>query len=550
MRRLARPNGLSRGLTQPGQQQQQQQRRWESDQQMAQRRHNGNRKALSNYPHGVMLRQGSKPLKRWYPDFELPDVVLDLDAEGSPHVRAFNPSKDGPIQESKWGYDPDLVEVEKEANLMKLAMKRDLNKLRSATEVPFSGLRLSDVDIMAVALMDQPTNLDFNTNSPAQRHDTGTRRATKLQSDLDRNGIPRRVAKDATKIIPFMLNRRQLALEALMDPSKRGPHAVNDEQDLNFGIASCRDLASLKRLCSRIDRPDSGIDLSADATDHVHARLLEFLQSGDEGTSPADILRFINNMTINRLSANKALNRSMTLFGLQLAADLGLLSCILQYLQICLSTGFLTSQDESVTLTRSLVAKALLASLERGECAARGSRQQIFTLVTGKGTDKSKSVPALLGLFTKDHDPESEIFKLKAGLLGELGALRLLIHQWRQRAQKDQQLGNDDIEEVSVQAFSRCSQVLSGAIGEKTSVSVNLTKITGDIEEDARLDLQNINAVDAIYASRGGNISEDSLAALKEAFSVDSIKDAFKEPDMRAVMRRLHELIKKATEEG
>lgn len=548
MRRLARPTGLSRGFTQP-QQQVQQQRRWESDQQIAHRHYTKKRKALSNYPQGAILHQGSKPLKRWYPDFELPDVVLDLDAEGSPHVRAFDQSRDGPIQESKWGYDPDLVEVEKEANLMKLAMKRDLNKLKSATEVPFSGLRLSDVDIMAVALMDQPTNLASDSNSPAQRHDTGTRRATKLQSDLDRNGIPRRVAKDATKIIPFMLHRRQLALEALKDPSKRGPYAANDEEDLNFGIASCRDFASLKRLCSRIDRPDSGINFSADATDHVHARLLEFLQSGDEGTSPADILRFINNMTINRLSSNKELNRSMTLFGLQLASDLGLLSCILQYLQICLSTGYLTSQGEGVTLTRSLVAKALLASLERGEGTARGTRQQIFTLLTGRGTDKSKPVPALLDLVTTDHNPEPEIFKLSAGLLGELGALRLLAHQWRQHTQHGQQ-GNDDVEEVLVQAFSRCSQVLSGAIREKTSVRLDLIKITGDIERDARLDLQTINAVDAIYASRGANISEDSLAGLKEAFSMDSIKDAFKQPDLRAVMGRLHDLIEKATEEG
>lgn len=512
---------------------------------MAQIRFNRRRKPLSPYPQGVLLHEGSKPLKRWYPDFELPDVVLDLDAEGSPHVRAFTVHKDAPLQESKWCYDPTIDEVDKEANLIKRAMLRELGKLKSATEVPFSGLRLSDVDIMAVALMDQPTNLDPDSNAPAQRHHTGTRRATKLQNDLDRNGIPRRLAKDATKTIPFMLNRRQLALEALTDRSK---HARTRETDLHYSIAKCRDIASLKRLCSRLDRPDSGINFSADATDHVHARLLDFVQSGEGESSPADILRFINNMTINRLSANKELNRSMTLFGLQLASDLGLLSSILQYLQICLSVGYLTSQGNGVTLTRSLVAKALLAALQRGEGTARGTRQQIFILLTGKGgTDDLEPVPSLLGLVTQDGNPEPEMFKLGARLLGELGALRLLAHQWRQRAQHDQK-GNDDSEEVLVQAFVRCARVSRGARGVK--ISVDFTNITGNIEEDARLDLQTINAVDAINALKGSNISEESLVGFEEAFSVDSIKDAFNQPDLRAVMDRLHKLIEKATEKS
>lgn len=542
MRRLARPTGLSRGITQPQQQQQQkQQRRWESEQQTAQLRFNQKRKALSPYPQGMLLYEGSEPLKRWYPDFKLPDVVLDLDAEGSPHVRPFSVYKDAALQESKWCYDPTIDEVDKEATLIEQDMLRESGKLKAATKVPFSALRLSDVDIMAVALMDQPTNLDSDSDAPAQRHHTGTRRATKLQNDIDGNGIPRRLAKDAITTLPFMLNRRQLALEALTGKSR------TREKDLHRGIARCWDLTNLKRLCSRLDRPGSGVNFSVDATDHVHARLLDFVQSGKEETSPADILRFINNMTINRLSANKELNRSMTLFGLQLASDLGLLSCILQYLQICLSMGYLTSQDKGVTLTRALVAKALLAALQRGEGTTRGTRQQIFTVLTGRGTEDSEPVPSLLGLVPQDRDSDPEIFKLSARLLGELGALRLLVHQWRQRAQYGQK-GSDDVKEIIIQAFLRCAQVLSGAKGGK--ISVDFTSMTGDIEEDARLDMQTINAVDAVNAQRGPNVSEDSLVGFEEAFSVDDIKDAFNQPDLRAVMDRLHALIEKATEKS
>ncbi|KAJ4418839.1 hypothetical protein N0V82_005285 [Gnomoniopsis sp. IMI 355080] len=547
MRRLARPTGLSRGLTQPPQ---------HSQRQEEQRRHIRTRKPLSKHPKGLLIRQGSKPLKNRFPAFELPDLVLDLDAEGSRHVRPYDAFRDAPLQESQWGYDPVVDEVREDANLMYHPMRRDLRKLNSATLAPFSGERLSDLDIMAVALMDQSSNLDSNDERPAQRLDTKIRPASKLQDDLDQNGIPRAIGRDAIKIIPFMLHRKQLALEALKDPSKRDPSSANDERGLDIGIANCKDLTQLKRLCSRIARPESGIEFSAASIDHVHARLLKFLRSREEGSTSADILKFVNNLTINRLSANKELNRSMTLFGLQLASELGLLSCILQYLHICLFTGFITSRDDNIALTRSHVGSALLVALQRGECTARGSRQQIFTLITGRGPDDVAPTPCLFGLVAQDHALRPEIFELSVRLLGELGALRLLVHHWRKRVQNmgasgqsmesGRQQGHEthQADEVFVEAFQRCAQVLGSVKAD--DVSVDLTTVTGDVEKAARLDLQNINAVDFIHARRGSEIPKPSLDSMGKSFSVEDVKDAFNKSDLRTSMGHFQKLIEKA----
>lgn len=502
------------------------------------------------------LHQGSKPLKRRFPVFELPDIVLDLDAEGSPHVRPFDAHKDGPFQEAQWGYDPVIDEVKRDASLMKQTMRRDLSRLKAATQVPFSGERLSDLDIMTAALMNQSSNVDPDNDSQSRKLDTFKRRDSRLQNDLIRNGIPKAIGRDATHVIPFMLHRRQLALEAIKDPSKRGPSGGDDESDLNRGIAGCRDLAQLRRLCSRIDRPESGVEFSAASIDHVHAHLLVLLQSGEEGTSAADILKFVNNVTINRLSANKELNRSMTLLGLQLASELSLLSCILQYLQICLSMSFITSRDDSSTLTRSHVGMALLAALQRGEATARGTRQQIFTLLTGRGPSSLPPMPCLFGLVAEDHVQRLEVFKLSARLLGELGALRLLMHHWRQRAQQfgitgqpmesGQQLGHEmqDLDEVFAEAFQRCIQVLSG--GQTDDISMDLTTVTGNVEKDAGLDLQNINVMEIVHARRETKGSRPSPESIGKPLHIEEIKDAFNEQDMRTSMGRFQKLIERA----
>lgn len=548
MRRLARPPGLPLGLAQPQPQQ-------PPYSQKQQRRHVADRKRLSNHPRGTPIWAERGASAKKFPTFELPDVVLDLDAEGSPHVRPYVAKKDGPLQESAWGYDPFIEKLQRKGRSMLHYMKKDLNRLNSVTQAPFSGLVLSDVDIMAVSLMAQPTKLERDSEPTAKSW-----RASALQLDLDRNGIPRIIGKDANKAIPFMLHRKELALAALKDPSKRSSQGDSDEQEVNKSIAMCQNIAQLKRLYSRLDRPESGVEFSPTSIDHVHVRLLEFLRSGAERSTSADILRFVNNLTINRLSANKELDRSMTLFGLQLASDFGLLPCVLQYLQICLFSGFISSRAEGVTLTRSLTASALLAALQRGEGTTRGVRQQIFTLMTGRGSDGLAPMPSLFGLVAEDHEERPEIFELSVRLLGELGALRLLVHHWRQRTKQtratrqlmenEQQQGQarHEADDVFVQAFLRCTQILGGVKADE--IRVDLTKVTGDVEEDAGLDLQNINAMDAIHASRGSEIPKPSSTSLERSCSVDDIKDAFNKPDIRTSMGHLKDLIDKSTEQA
>ncbi|KAF3770528.1 hypothetical protein M406DRAFT_354487, partial [Cryphonectria parasitica EP155] len=144
MRRLAGPTtGLCQRRLALQQQQHQQQR--EGGPWHAQKRY-----YLENSPRGTVVSQGRGSQKKTFPTFELPNLVLDLDAEDSPHVRPFDKKKDGPLQRSQWGYDPAVDEAEEFSRKMTLASKKDLGKLHSVTTSPEKALRrvhISDLDV-------------------------------------------------------------------------------------------------------------------------------------------------------------------------------------------------------------------------------------------------------------------------------------------------------------------------------------------------------------------------------------------------------------------
>lgn len=531
MRRLARPTGLSRELAR-------QQRRQLPGPGLWRTR---KRRALLENPQAVTLEQGTGPTKKSFPVFELPDVVLDLDAEGNPHVRPYEEESDGPSQDSKWGWDPAIPEVEQQARSYLDDMTRDRQLLRHVSSKPFAPESITDHDVMTVALCGKSSVTDLpRHDSPRDAASCRSLELKSLVAALRSNGIPEFIiSRDANTVIQFMLHRQQLQTATFEDPSLRAEGEPNDADAFKQSLDQCNQLGSLSRLYSRIDSPLSGFDVGADVIDDVHDGLLRLLRSQDERCTPEHILKFVNNVTIKRMSNNKELNRSMTLFGLQLSSSVGLLPCILQYLQICLSMGFIDEHSEAVSLTRLQVGRSMLAAMERGDAASIGIRQQIFTLLTGRSSEPFLRQPSLFGLAAVNREQRPEVLDLRVTLLGELGALRLLWYQWKQGQQA----------RTFVRAFRRCAQVLSSAKGG--GMGVDTTTATGHVEKDAALDSQTINALGAFHAARGSKVPSASVSGFNELTpksprtSDDEIEDAFAASNVLQAMRRFKILIDK-----
>lgn len=467
---------------------------------------------LETYPSGEIIHKGRKPTKEKFPTFELPDLVLDLDTVDSPYVRTFN-SRDAAQQQEKWSRNRDANELLLRVAKLRKDIVRDGKLMHHQASRPDTLQSISDYDVLAVALIGGES-VSSSLKHFSQQGGRSQRYRPITLSSLRTNGIPERIlAGDANKVISFMLHRQQLA---------RTTEDSGGLEALESSIRHFKNLSQLRKLCSGRTRASEQIWTSQTSIDHIVHTLRSMPPQ-----PPDDVLKFVNNFTIRQLTENADLNASMSLYGLEMASNLNLLSPIVQYLQICLSQGFIGNDDTSAE-TLEAVGRGMLVSLERGQGTARGTRPELFTLLTGRSLASSEPQPALYGLDRLQRQEDARVHLIYARLLAELGALRLLWYAWRQ-----------DPEAVDDKLFSRCVKVLSNAKGD---ASVDYATVTGDLEKDAYLDLWAIDNLD-VYHTSMNSTGSSYPSNVRDRISPIEVKQAYESADIHQAMARLEELI-------
>lgn len=490
-------------------------------------------------PRVVPLEPPRRALKRpKRVGLELPDVVLDLDAEDSPYVRPFD-KQDAVQQRAKWGYSPIFPEVEQRVDKLRAHILKDGENMRQMAAARHHPLKISDHDVLSVALLGG--NAGASSLADGEAVDQGARRRDALLEHRDwamrANGIPQRILRrDANTIIHFMLHRQQLASASHETASTSSDGDANSSDTFEDAFHSCKGIVKLERLCS--SSLSSG-QISPASMDLVARRLEDFKNSNPKRHTQ-HALKLVNNFTMRLLSANADLSPSMSLLGLVMAANLRLLPAIMQYLHICLSQGFIgKSQDKPEMLGE--IGQGILGALERGDGSARGTRPELFTLLTGRTHVGSAVQPALFGSSFSSSAEDPHTHHIYIQLLGQLGAYRLLWHSWKRGAKE--MMRHYELHYYA--AFVRCAEVLRDA---KSVAGLDCTTATGDLERDAELDLQAIDALDAHYAS-----STSSAAPYTWHFqdlpSWDEISKVFESPEIHQAVARMNDLIRSAETE-
>lgn len=489
-------------------------------------------------PRGVTLKPTSgRRRRRRRVEFELPDVVLDLDAEDSPYVRPYD-NQDAVQQRAKWGYDPVLPEVEQRVDKLRRDMFKDDMNMRQMLAARHHPLKISDHDVLSVALLGG--NASASSLGAGEAVDEGAHRRKALLEHRDyalhANGIPQRIqARDANTIIHFMLHRQQLA-SASHEPASTSSDVDADTSD-TFEDASqrCKGIVQLERLCS--NSLSSGPEaVSTASMDHVARRLEEFKNANPKRRTQ-HALKLVNNLTMRLLSANTDLSPSMSLLGLVMAANLRLLPAIMQYLHICLSQGFLGKPQDKPEMLGE-IGQGILEALERGHGSARGTRPELFTLLTGRTHVGSAVQPALFGSSVRSGAEDPHTHHVYVQLLGQLGAYRLLWHSWKRGAEERMR----HYEPYYYAAFVRCAEVLHDA---KSVAGLDCTTATGDLERDAELDLQTIDALDAHHASSTSSKAPYAWY-FQDPVSWDEISKVFESPSIHQAVARMNDLITSA----
>lgn len=478
--------------------------------------------------------------------FELPDVVLDLDAEDSPYVRPFN-EQDAVQQRAKWGYNPVIPEVEKRVQDLGATISKDGERMRQMLAARHDPFKISDHDLLSIALLGGNESADSpstNTSSLADSEaaDSGARRRRALLESRDRamiaNGIPQRIlAGDANTIIHFMLHRQKLASASHETASASNESDANSSDTFEGAVDGCENTVQLERLFSNSLSSGQG-SISAASMDHI-ARRLEDSQDGasTDDTHAQHALKVVNNITMRRLAANADLSPSLSLVGLVRAANLCLLPAIMQYLHICLSQGFIGKpQDKPETI--GAVGQGILKALEHGQGSARGTRPELFTLLTGRTLSGSAVQPSLFGSSVSSSGEDPHTHHIYVHLLGQLGAYRLLWHSWKRCTEERVR----HYEQYYYAAFVRCIEVLGDA---KSIAGLDCTTATGDLEKDAVLDLQAIDALDAHHASSTSSEAPYS-SHIEEPLSWDEVNEVLKSPEIHLAVARINGSISSA----
>lgn len=490
---------------------------------------------MERYPRGELIARHPtrRPRKKKQLAFEMPDVVLDLDAEDSTYVRPFD-AQDEAEQKFKWGYNPVIPEVEERVSELTTDILADGTRMRQMLAARHHPFKISDHDVLSVALLGG----DANAPSPADGEavdEVARRRNSMLQCRnraLRSNGIPERIlARDANTIIHFMLHRQQLASASQSSASASTPAKSTGSHTFERAVDRCKSHTQLERLCSSSLSPGHGA-ISPASLNYI-ADVLENPKKDFYGTNTQQVLKFVNNFTLRQLSTNTGLNSRLSLLGLLMAAKLRLLPAVMQYLQICLSQGFIgNAQDKPETL--SAVGEGILKALEQGQGLARGVRPELFTLMTGRTLADSAVQPALFGsgVVSREEDPHTHPIYVQ--ILGQLGAFRLLWHSWRRGA--DARMSQ--YEPYYYRAFIRCAEVLHDA---KSVNGLDCTTATGDLEKDAELDLQAIDRLDAHHASLSPSTAPYT-SHIKTKPSWDEIIEVFESAEMHQAVARINDL--------
>ncbi|KAH8126642.1 hypothetical protein FP744_10004541 [Trichoderma asperellum] len=377
--------------------------------------------------------------------FEMPDLLLDLDAEDSRFVRPVDEADDLRL-ERKWDVNPKRLAVQDQLKELQMQISESRSKADDILSNPTNIWRLSPHDILSAALRGTPTAVDdiqASVMTPeasrgakelALGHDSGL-----IETLCRENGIPSHALQDNRVLLEWMWLRYKNLKRSMENRSEEplSPAQLSDALKDQTSIVGIRRLVfhSLKsvEVAKTYFPRQKGTDNGPNVSHEIRNACLRVLgQHPEMGAAHLEILGFVGNLTA-RLSGN--IRPPLTGLALRLSAEAGVVGAISEWLR----RGFADNTWERYRASSTDVAetlKTLIQQLSSGLYAVH-DRQLLFQLLTGiehdSLSDESfRSLPLYyLGEQSKVSTDEAyDVYASYIMLLGHLGAVRTLWKEW------------------------------------------------------------------------------------------------------------------------
>ncbi|PTB79431.1 hypothetical protein M440DRAFT_1398705 [Trichoderma longibrachiatum ATCC 18648] len=390
--------------------------------------------------------------------FEMPDLLLDLDAEESPFVRQADEA-DERRWERKWDVNPRRTQAQKQLEGLREQLAESRRKADEILSNPANVWRLSSHDVLSAALRCQPGTVNdadltaavSELSSPpetlASRQDPGF-----LETLCRENGIPLHALQDDQVLLEWMILRYKSLQRTIINRSEQPPSPL----ELTAALKDQKSITGVRRLVFQTLGSEGAAKTyflnrkkptqeSTITDDHVPRALRNALfrvldQHPDKAAAHLEILGFLGNLAARLSLDNIALPPALIGLALRLSASAGIVQAASDWLH----RGFEIRTWERRAASSNDVEEALNAFTEHMSGQGSGGlytthdRQMLLQLLTGIDEHHSLSSESFRSLSLFHLDDQSPISTAQAyglyaryiTLLGHLGALRTLWKEW------------------------------------------------------------------------------------------------------------------------
>ncbi|KAM0265205.1 hypothetical protein ACHAQJ_000358 [Trichoderma viride] len=389
--------------------------------------------------------------------FEMPDLLLDLDADGSRFVRPVDEADDERL-ERKWDVNPKRLAVQ---DHLKELQKQILESRRKAEDIlsnPANIWRLSSHDILSAALRGTTTAVNethsammISEASHGSGEVTPRQDSRSIETLCRENGIPSLAMQDDRILLEWMWLRYKNLKRSVTNRSEEplSPSQLSAALEDQASITGIRRLVfhSLKlaetaktyfpKQKGTVDRLTSEPDVSHEIR---NACLTILTQHPDKAAAHLEILGFIGNLAARLSLHGRNVGPALTGLALRLSAAAGVTGAISEWLH----RGIVDNTWEQYAAPSSDVAETLriliqnLRGPEKGGLYAVHDRQLLFQLLTGIDERHSLSGDSFRSLSLFYLSEQSKVstdeafgtYESYITLLGHLGATRTLWKEW------------------------------------------------------------------------------------------------------------------------
>jgi hypothetical protein len=506
--------------------------------------------------------------------FNIPDLVLDLDAVDSPYVRVYGTKRnesgvlkwrnDDRRQKRIWNLDPKLDALVERIGAFKHELL-DSEERWYAPVKPFDPRRISSRDILQVALLgprlkSEESQKSIGGGDPAPEASGGPAKVIGMADVLRENGIPDRVFDNDIKTLRFMFawqkthplgqqpdstthsdSGQPLGPEQSLDTeqsldSKQSLDSEQEpipEQHATPTAAPWPGLAYFRRSVASLLERESGEEFVSFWNDlreggektpwslqTIETGFQNFQNGLEKREDPTEALSFLSNMASNLRARNSHLPEPFSRIAIEIAFNTGNLSAV---------PAFLPGNEWAGPVPVEACYRLLQ---EPGTTAEK--RLELFTFLTGHGLSKGLPYRPSARPSISEDSPHLD-FETYVELLGRLGAVRTLWHEWH-----DPKYPNKD-NKLLEKCFCALLHYEDLRDCQKQPGTV-IAPVTGDMAEDMYLDARDIASFTSFPVFKEYDLSGYDFSGFQDKLREDCMR-AMDLEDIEQAMDTLGKLL-------